>query len=223
METLMPKEKMPDVPPVSNWRTTDQDEINRRKLRAAKEPMRFTNLTPDYPVFSNFSVESASGQTYGVELRQLDPLVASCTCVDFRVNGLCTCKHVEALLHRLREDDANMGLALDWGSPRVDLVPDAATGRLMVERNLNLLPAPLRGLFDVTGLALAEHTQEDILTAFGKAGRPALRVSQDVAAWIAQQERNRERVRLRRDYEQAVRSGRHPAQETKLQIGRAHV
>ena len=94
------------VGPVSNWRTTDQDEINRRRLRAAKEVMRFRNLTPEHPVFSNFSVESASGQTYQVELRSLKPLVSSCRCVDFRVNGLGTCKHVEALLRWLRSDAA---------------------------------------------------------------------------------------------------------------------
>lgn len=97
------------VGPVNNWRTTDQDEINRCRLRAAKETMRFRNLTPEYPVFSNFSVESASGQTYHVELRNLKPLVGSCTCVDFRVNGLGTCKHVEALLRSLRNDAACCG------------------------------------------------------------------------------------------------------------------
>jgi superfamily II DNA or RNA helicase len=212
------KETLPAVPPMGNWRTTDQDEINRRRLRAAKEPMRFSNLTPEHPVFSNFTVESASGQTYRVELRSLAPLVSSCTCVDFRVNGLGTCKHVEALLRWLRADAAAVGLAEDWGSSRVDLVPDTATGRLMVERNLNLLPASLRGFFDVTGLALPEHAQEEVLAAFEKADRPALRVSQEVAAWTARQARNEERVRLRRDYEQNVRSGRYPAQETKLPL-----
>jgi superfamily II DNA or RNA helicase len=210
------QERLPDVPPTGNWRTTDQDEINRRRVRAAREPMRFCNLTPAHPVFANFSVESASGQTYRVELRGLAPLVASCTCVDFRVNGLGTCKHVEALLRELRAGDASaLALAGEWGSSRIDLVPDTATGRLMVERNLNLLPTALRGFFDITGLALPEYPREAVLAAFEKAGRPALRVSQEVDAWIAQLERNDERVRLRRDYEQRVRSGRYPAQETK--------
>ena len=98
MDMPTPKEQHTELPPVHNWRTTDQDEIDRRRLRAAREPMRFRNLAPEHPVFSNFSVESASGQTYQVELRSLKPLVSSCTCVDFRVNGLGTCKHVEALL-----------------------------------------------------------------------------------------------------------------------------
>ena len=203
---------------MSNWRTTDQDEINRRRLRAAKEVMRFRNLTPEHPVFSNFSVESASGQTYQVELRSLKPLVSSCRCVDFRVNGLGTCKHVEALLRWLRSDAAAVRQADAAGSPRIDLVPDIATGRLMVERNLNLLPPGLRGLFDITGLALPEFPKEDILAAFEKASRPAVRVSQEVAAWIGQQARNEERIRLRRAYEQSVRSGQYPDHETKLPL-----
>ncbi|HRR33055.1 MAG TPA: DEAD/DEAH box helicase [Kiritimatiellia bacterium] len=211
-------DKLPEVPSGNNWRTTDQDEINRRKVRAAKEPMRFTNLTPEHPVFSNFSVASASGQTYQVELRSLSPLVSACTCVDFRVNGLGTCKHVEGVLRWLRNEPLALGLAEDWGSARIDLVPDTATGRLMVERNLNLLPSALRGFFDVTGLALPEYSEQEILTAFEKDGRNVLRVSQEVAAWIAQRQRNEERIRRRRDYEQQVRSGRYPAQETKLPL-----
>ena len=211
-------DKLPEVPPVSNWRTTDQDEINRRRVRAAKEAMRFSNLTPEHPVFSNFSVASASGQTYQVELRSLTPLVSACTCVDFCVNGLGTCKHVEGVLRWLRNEPLALGLAEEWGSARIDLVPDTATGRLMVERNVNLLPSALRGLFDITGLALPDYSEQEILTAFEKAGRAALRVSQEVAAWSAQRQRNEERIRRRRDYEQQVRNGRYPAQETKLPL-----
>ena len=218
METPVSKTVRPELPPVSNWRTTDLEEINRRRLRATKEAMRFRNLEPEHPVFSNFCVESASGQTYQVELRSLAPLVGSCTCVDFRVNGLGTCKHVEALLRWLKSDSAAARKAEVEGPDRIDLVPDIATGRLMVERNLNRLPSSLRFLFDVTGLALPEFAKEDILAAFRKANLPALRVSQDVGAWIEQQARNEERIRLRRAYEQNVRAGLYPAQETKLAL-----
>ncbi len=211
-------DNLPSVPSGSNWRTTDQDEINRRRVRAAQEPMRFSNLTPVHPVFSNFSVVSASGQTYQVELRSLTPLVSACTCVDFRVNGLGTCKHVEGLLRWLREESLTLDQAEEWGSTRIDLVPDTATGRLMVERNLNLLPPTLRGFFDITGLALPECGEQEILDAFERNGRSALRVSQEVAAWRVQRQRNEERIRRRRDYEQQVRSGRYPTQETKLPL-----
>jgi hypothetical protein len=57
------------LPPAHDWRTSDQDEINRRILRAREERPRIHNLTPDHPVFSNFDVHSASGMHYEVEIR----------------------------------------------------------------------------------------------------------------------------------------------------------
>jgi len=213
------QEEVPRLPPVGNWRTTDQDEINRRKLRAAKEPMRFRNLSPEFPVFSSFSVESAvSGQTYQVELRNLIPLVSSCSCVDFRVNGLGTCKHVEGLLRWLWSEPAKMRQAEAEGSLRIDLVPDITTGRLAVERNLNLLSSAVRGYFDMTGVALSEFSNQEILSAFAKSSRHGVRISQEVAPWMERQARSEERVRLRRAYEQQVRSGQYPPHETRLPL-----
>lgn len=202
-----------------DWRTTDQEEVDRRRLRAVRERMRIRNLTPEHSVFSNFSVASASGLTYSVELRELKPLVASCTCPDFRVNGLGTCKHVEAVLRGLRVDGAAaLRAAESAGSSRVDLVPDAATGRLVVERNLNRLPSALRDCFDVTGLALEECASADILAAVEKSGAPGVRVSQDVAPWLARLARDAERIRLRRAYEQRVRAGLYPPSETRVPL-----
>jgi len=202
-----------------DWRTTDQEEVDRRRLRAVRERMRIRNLTPEHPVFSNFSVASASGQIYSVELRELKPLAASCTCPDFRVNGLGTCKHVEAVLRGLRADGATaLRAAESAGSSRVDLVPDAATGRLTVERNLNRLPSALRDCFDVTGLALEECPSADIFATVEKFGGSGVRVSQDVAPWLARQARDAERIRLRRAYEQRVRAGLYPPSETRVPL-----
>ena len=86
-----------DLPPVDDWRTTDQDEITRRRLRAQAESPRVENRDERYPIFSNFDVHSQSGVTYLVEIRDLTRRQFSCECVDFRVNGLGTCKHVEAV------------------------------------------------------------------------------------------------------------------------------
>ena len=51
------------VPSLHNWRTTDEDEINRRRLRARTEEFRISNLDPQHPIFSNFRVKSGSGLT----------------------------------------------------------------------------------------------------------------------------------------------------------------
>ena len=53
------------------------------------------------------------------------------TCVDFRINGLGTCKHTEAvLLHLERRFKRLFQAAAKRASTRVDLVPDAALGTL---------------------------------------------------------------------------------------------
>src|SRR6266540_2645633 len=92
----------PKLPPAHDWRTTDTDEINKRRQRAREESFVITNATPAHPVFSNFRVKSASGLTYSVEVRDLARRQFACDCVDFRINGLGLCKHVEAVLLQLR-------------------------------------------------------------------------------------------------------------------------
>ncbi len=43
-----------EVPSAHNWRTTDEDEINRRRLRAQTEEFRIANADARHPIFSNF-------------------------------------------------------------------------------------------------------------------------------------------------------------------------
>ena len=141
-----------DLPPVDDWRTTDQDEITRRRLRAREESPRIDNCDPRFTIFSNFDVFSPSGVTYAVEIRDLARRRFSCECVDFRVNGLGTCKHVEAVLEHLETRyPTEYKAALASGSPRIDLVPDRASQLLWVEQNLERLPKPLRRIFDPDG------------------------------------------------------------------------
>lgn len=127
----------PALPPSTDWRTTDADELAKRRLRGREERHRITNLDPAHPVFSNFEVQSPSGMTYRAEIRDVASRQFSCTYTDFRINGLGTCKHIEAILLQLaRRHRAEFKAALRVSSSRVDVVPDAAAGRLRVERNV---------------------------------------------------------------------------------------
>lgn len=72
-----------------------------RDLRARKEPMRIYPVGPG-PVGDRFRVRSASERIYEVEVRDPDARVNLCTCPDFRVNRLGTCKHIETVLRRAR-------------------------------------------------------------------------------------------------------------------------
>src|SRR2546426_2154002 len=89
------------IPSAHDWRTTDQDEINKRRARARTEVFAISNLDSQHPIFSNFRVKSGSGMNYSVEIRCLRQRQFACDCVDFRINGLGTCKHVEAVLNQL--------------------------------------------------------------------------------------------------------------------------
>src|SRR5438105_10163780 len=116
-----------EVPSPHDWRTTDQDEINRRRLRAQMEEFRIVNANSRYPIFSNFRVGSGSGLTYSVEIRNLQQRQFACDCVDFRINGLGTCKHVEAVLLHLQARFKRLyHAAFRSGSSPLDVVPDPA-------------------------------------------------------------------------------------------------
>ncbi len=208
-----------DLPPVDDWRTTDQDEITRRRLRAQEESPRVENRDERYPVFSNFDVHSQSGVTYSVEIRDLARRQFSCECVDFLVNGLGTCKHVEACLDHLENRlPLEYAAARANGSPRIDLAPDRNAQVLRVERNLERLPRPLRRLFDPDGRMVGGYLPEMGIEIWKGYPQPELRVSQEVGLWLECRRRESEAVALRRSYEQNVQSGAWPAQETLLPL-----
>ena len=100
------------------WRTTDADEVARRVDRAKAEPMAIANLDAGEPFYGTFAVVSeGSGMPYQVEIRSLTSRQNSCTCPDFRVNGLGTCKHVEAVLNELGKKPRLFKRAAAAGSP----------------------------------------------------------------------------------------------------------
>lgn len=84
------------------WNTTDEQEIHRRVLRAQAEPMKITNLEPDVLFFSTYKVLSKT-ESYIVEIRSLSELINSCSCIDYEINGLGTCKHIEKVLLELKK------------------------------------------------------------------------------------------------------------------------
>ena len=82
----------------------------------------------------------------------------ACECVDFRINGLGTCKHVEAVLLQLEcRFRRRFRLAARLGSDRIDLVPDAALGTLRLLNNNGSLPKAIAEWFDVHRLGRAHR------------------------------------------------------------------
>jgi hypothetical protein len=207
------------TPPPSSrdWRTTDEDERNRRRLRAREEKFTIRNLRTDWPVFSNFQISSRSGMAYTVEIRDITGRRFSCTCTDFLKNGLGTCKHVEAVLLHLGAARPRLyRTAREQGSSLIEVTLDNNGDTLRVERNLKRLPASLRDLFDGNGTLIAEP--ESAVEKLQLLTRKDLRLSQEIDLWLQDRARSSERQRLRRDYEQKVQSREYPQHETTVPL-----
>jgi hypothetical protein len=219
----MPKKPMPDttVPSPHNWRTTDEDEINRRRARAQTEAFSIANTNPRHPIFSNFRVQSGSGLTYSVEIRELRQRQFACDCVDFRINGLGTCKHVEAvLLHLGARFKRLFQAAAKNGTPRLDLVPDPASDSVRLLSGGAAIPRALKVWFNGNG-TLRQGTPEEAiaaLTGLDADAVPELRLSQELGPWLEGRRCAAERKQLRHEYELKVQSGEWPAHETKVPL-----
>ena len=103
-----------DRPPQSQgWNTTDEEEIALRRWRGRTEVTAFEVLEPKQPIFGTFRIRAVpearfaatSGGSYEIEIRSLDQHINSCGCIDHRVNGLGTCKHIEGVLAVLRRQE----------------------------------------------------------------------------------------------------------------------
>ena len=126
--------KQPKPPAFSGWISTDNQEIERRRWRGRTEVDKVTALEPELGEFGDFEVASASGSTYIVEIRDLAQLRNSCTCRDFDTAGLGTCKHVEGVLHHLRQGGIrSYRKAKSAGSQRIEIfLEDGSGGDLKV-------------------------------------------------------------------------------------------
>ena len=209
------------VPSQHDWRTTDEDEINRRRQRAESEEFSVSNLDARHSIFSNFKIKSGSGLTYSVEIRDVRERQFLCTCVDYRINGLGTCKHVEAvLLHLERRFRRRFAAAAKNGTARIDIVPDDALDTLRVANGGTDIPRELRKWFDRKGVLRGESPEAclEALDSLKSNGIPELRVSQEVELWLTERRNGIERKRTRREYEQKVRIGEWPVQETKVPL-----
>jgi superfamily II DNA or RNA helicase len=209
-----------EIPPAHDWRTTDEHEVNRRRLRAREESFAVRNTEARFPVFSTFTVASPSGITYLAEIRDVTRRQFACNCQDFRKNGLGTCKHIEAvLLHLQARFKKAFEKAAGEGSPRVDVVPDDLADTLRIERGLDRLQPLARSCFNAEGL-LAGVSVEDCLARLMEMQQraPEIRFSLEVIPWIEERARRLERKQLRHEYELRVQNGEWPQHETRVPL-----
>ncbi|MDR3518763.1 MAG: DEAD/DEAH box helicase [Azospirillaceae bacterium] len=185
--------KVLERPVALGWKTSDEDEISLRRWRGITEIVGIEALEPDQSLFGTFRVRSGSGTAYEVEIRDLSGLTNSCGCIDHRVSGLGTCKHIEGVRAALRRKGvrAFKQAAID-GSPRVEVFLSRA-GEPLPAISGPAVPDPavrawLAPFLDPNGaLSVNPATIDALLQAWAVAPddlRRHLRVSRHFCPWL---------------------------------------
>src|ERR1700719_4228309 len=207
----------PALPP--GWLSSDDNEITLRRWRGRTEILSVKALEPDHPYFGTFRAQSASGGSYEVEIRSLNGFANSSSCIDYRVNGLGTCKHIEGTIAAMSRGRAkSFKAATAAGSPRVEVFLDrrsaAPTIMWPVERsgrNFTAASDWLR-LYVATDGTLTPDPEriESLLAAWNAAPasvRRIMRVSGNFAPWLDRARRERQRVEARASFEADMAGG----------------
>jgi len=160
-------------------------QLDLRRVRAEKETMRIDALG-EGPIGVRFGVRSASERRYEVEVRDPAHRVNTCSCPDFRINGLGTCKHVETVLARHGPRLRERG-----GGPRAFLYVDRARGAIAIHPAVgrgNGLAAEFRRAFFNGDGVFRGRTDADIarlLESAARLGDRGLAVGPEVLADVA--------------------------------------
>ena len=137
-----------------------EQQIAERRERAAGAVAKVLER-PGAEPYGDYRVQSASGKTYRVAMRGPGLFENYCSCPDFAVNTLGTCKHIEALLLRLGKRYGRTLESRKFARARASISLQYGE-TIAVRLKLPANPSPaLRALseeyFDAAGLLRAEH------------------------------------------------------------------
>jgi len=211
------KRVAPPRPRFPGWATSDEDEIERRRMRARDEGILVEPLEPEYGVGGTFLARSQAGEGYRVELRSLEVPINSCDCPDCQINGLGTCKHIEAVLLGLaKPGKAIAGRRTGSGIPRIEVFLEPREERVKIlwpvgrRSSAHTLLAPFFSADD-TLLADPLSALPALERAVGAAAprvRSRIRISRHLQPWLERRRRAAEHERARRAFEADVASGK---------------
>src|SRR6266567_1482406 len=191
-----------------------EQQIAERRDRAAAAPLKILKRPANGP-YGDYTVKSASGRTYRVAIRGLGLFENYCSCPDFAVNTLGTCKHIEALLGRLRR---RHGAALERKRYARSRASISLQYGETIEIRLRLPATPSPALlavaeeyFDPAGLLRREHFRgfHQVLDAFRKTDLDAV-IYSDVLEYVDRENEISEGLDLERQLLAKLRRGRDP-------------
>jgi len=165
-----------------------EQQIAERQQRAAAAPLKILKRPAGGP-YGDYTVKSSSGRTYRVAIRGLGLFENYCSCPDFAVNTLGTCKHVEAMLLRLRKRHQKTLEAAKFKRTRASISLEYGN---TIEVRLRMPASPSPALlslaaehFDISGLLRRDRYRRfsDVLEALRNADGQAV-IYSDVVEYI---------------------------------------
>lgn len=195
------------------WSTTDEQEIERRQQRGMQEPFTLTFPQNQDSPFGTYRVQSkaGSGSTYDVELRSFNSRDNSCGCPDYNVNGLGTCKHIEAVIHHFKQKPNWKELTNQ--KPAWAELYLSSSGEIKLWNSNSETKPILNSIFSSEGTLLQDPSLG--ILAFKKALQNApetiqqkIKISKFIDSWLVQQKRTQEKQRVKDEFLEQVKQGK---------------
>ena len=140
-----------------------EEQIAERQARASGAVVKVLER-PAGDAYGDYKIKSGSGRTYRVAVRGPGLVENYCSCPDFAVNTLGTCKHIEAVLLRLRQRRRK---TLETAAHKRTRASISLLYGETIEVRLHLPAIPSPALlslseeyFDPAGLLLREHYRQ---------------------------------------------------------------
>ncbi|HEY3456030.1 MAG TPA: DEAD/DEAH box helicase [Bryobacteraceae bacterium] len=191
-----------------------EQQIAERRERAAAAIAKVLERPSGEP-YGDYRINSASGKTYRVAMRGPGLFENYCSCPDFAINTLGTCKHIEALLLRLGKRYGSTLERRKFARARASISLQYGD-TIAVRLRLPADPSPaLRKLaeeyFSPAGLLRLEHYRsfDRVIEAFRQADLDAV-VYSDVLEYLDRENELADGLDLERQLVAKLRRGRNP-------------
>ena len=195
-----PRAYKPEDMSLADWQIALRREFGR------EQRFKLAHIDNDgQHVFSDFNVTNpTTRRTYRVTIRGLQPGDNHCTCPDFAVNTLGTCKHIEFTLARLmHRTGAKAALRQGFKPPFSEIWLRYGVRRQLVLRRGSAIPSPIEAklekLLESDGTLRDEAIErfDELLADFRRADHE-IRLHDDAMEFLAQR-RDLRRLRDRID------------------------
>src|SRR5258708_3374852 len=191
-----------------------EQQIAERRERAGQTVVRVLQRPAAGP-YGDYKIKSSSGRTYRVAVRGPALFENYCSCPDFAVNTLGTCKHIEALLLQLRRRNRKALETAAYKRMRASISLQYGD-TIEVRLHLPASPSPaLQSLaaeyFDPAGRLWREHFRQfaQVLELFQNADGQAI-IYSDVLEYIDRENELAEGLERERTLLAKLRRGQDP-------------